>query len=132
MTPAATGLDMQAQAEAEQLIALLEEENTALAGMQVASVVASVGRKRALVEKIAARATTRGGKPPIDASCGRRLAAASRRNAALLDAAIFGQRELMKILASAVRGAEERKVYVRHGHATQLTRSVGLTIATSA
>ena len=132
MTAAATGLDMQAQAEAEELIALLEEENRALAAMEVASVVASLGRKRILVEKIAARAITRGGKPPIDAACGRRLAAASKRNAGLLDAAIFGQRELMKILASAMRGAEERKVYVRRGHTTQLTRSLGLTIATSA
>ena len=50
----------------------------------------------------------------------------------LFDAAILGQREVMKILASAMRGAEERKVYARHGTASQLTRSVGLTIATSA
>ena len=132
MSAVPAGLDMQAQAEAEELLALLEAENSALASMQVAAVVASLARKRVLVEKIAARATTRGGKPPIDAACGRRLAAASKRNASLLDAAIHGQRELMKILASAVRGAEERKVYVRHGHAAQLTRSVGLTIATSA
>lgn len=132
MIAAKTGLDPQAQAEAEELIVLLEEENRALAGMQVAAVVASLGRKRVLVEKIAARAAAVGGKPPINPALGRRLAAASKRNASLLDAAIFGQRELMKILASAVRGAEERKVYVRHGHAAQLTRSVGLTIATSA
>ena len=132
MTKAATGVDPQAQAEADELLALLEDENRALARMQVAAVVASLTRKRALVEKIAARAATTGGKPPIDAVCGRRLAAASKRNASLLDAAIHGQRELMKILASAVRGAEERKVYVRRGHSAQLTRSVGLTIATSA
>ncbi len=127
-----TGADMDAQAEAEELAALLEDENRALVRMDVAFVVASLGRKRVLVDKIAARSAARGGKPNLQAAYGRRLAAASKRNASLLDAAIFGQRELMKILATAMRGAEERKVYVRQGHAAQLTRSVGLTIATSA
>ena len=120
------------EAEADELIALLEGENQALARMDVAMVVASLGRKRQLVEKIALRASGNGKERVLDMSRGRRLAAASKRNASLLDAAIIGQRDLMKILSAALRGAEERKVYVRQGQAAPLTRSIGLTIATSA
>lgn len=117
---------------AAELIALLEGENLALGRMDLASVTASLGRKRALVETIVTQAAARRGKTPLDAVAGKKLAALVRRNSKLLDAAIHGQRELMKILAAAARGAEERKVYARHGQSAHLTRSTGLTIATSA
>ncbi len=120
------------EAEADELIALLEDENRALARMEIATVVASLARKRQLVEKIAAGSSGDGAKRMLDVARGRRLASASKRNATLLDAAIIGQRDLMKILSAALRGAEERKVYVRQGGTAALTRSVGLTIATSA
>ena len=124
--------DVTADAAVAELITLLESENLALERMDVASVVASLGRKRALVEEIVARSTARAAKTALNATVGKRLASAVRRNSTLLDAAIHGQREVMKILAVAARGAEERKVYVRHGNSAHLTRSTGLTIATSA
>jgi hypothetical protein len=127
MTMAPAGID----AEAEELIALLEDENRALARMDLASVTASLNRKRQLVERIA-QAAMEPGEKRIEAARARRLAAASKRNAALLDAAIAAQRELMKILGTAMRGAEQRQVYVRQGQTAALTRSTGWAIATSA
>ena len=132
MTATATAVDLMAGSAVAELVALLERENIALDGMDVSFVVASLGRKRALVEEIVARSETRIGGRELDPVTGRHLAALVRRNSKLLDAAIHGQRELLKILANAVRGAEERKVYARHGHCAPLTRSTGLTIATSA
>ena len=124
--------DVTAQGIIAELTALLESENLALDRMDVAPVLASLGRKRALVDELVARSTA----PTSKSSSGRgndeRFLAAVRRNSTLLDAAMHGQRELMKILASAACDAEDRQIYVRRGHSTRLTRSTGLTIATSA
>ena len=124
--------DVTVQKVIADLTDLLESENLALDRMDVASVVASLGRKRMLVEELAARSAARAGKSSSGKESDERLVAAARRNSTLLDAAMHGQRELMKILASAICDAEERQVYVRRGHSTRLTRSTGLTIATSA
>ena len=120
------------QGVVNELIALLESENLALARMDVTTVVASLGRKRALVEELVARPSGRASKATSGKGSGERLFAVIRRNSTLLDAAIHGQRELMKIVAGAVCEAEERQAYVRRGHSTRLTRSTGLTITTSA
>ena len=124
--------DVTALAIIAELTVLLESENLALDRMDVAPVVASLGRKRTLVEELVARSSARAGKSTSGKGNDERFLAAVRRNSTLLDSAMHGQRELLKILASAVCDAEERRIYVRRGHSTRLTHSTGLTIATSA
>lgn len=118
--------------QAVQLLALLEAENAALADMRVDVVAASLARKRHLVALVFGSSEGHADRPELSPEIVGRLRDVVRRNTVLLDAAIHGQQEVMRVIASAVQSSGQRSGYAGGGYGLAPSAVLGAAILTSA
>lgn len=117
---------------ATQLLARLEAENTALADMRVDVVTASLAEKRRLVELVFSSSAGRADPAVLTSAMLEKLRDAVSRNTTLLEAAIGGQQEVMRVIAGTVQAAGQRSGYAGGGRGLPPLAMTGAALLTNA